>query len=134
MFKRFDLKEMKRELEGVPHKIFYLNYNRENGIRILDSIEELEESDLHHFNKIFIFNEDFMHSVFFFDMNNIAYSTVEKSEFFFKDNSSSGGDIVPEEKEYYLEKCRFEKIRVRTGVTSSGALKTQYVELLGGER
>lgn len=86
-------------------KIIYINYSIENGIKILDNIEDIKEEELKDFYKIHIFNEEMMKTVIQFGDNDYRIEEI----------SIPNG----EEKSAYLVKNqinqKYNKIRYRIG-------------------
>lgn len=121
MFKQFNLEEIQKRFSGQKHQVIYINYNRPDGIKILNNIKELSSGDLNHFNKIYVFNNEIMLTTSLFDKGDMRYTETLKEEF---ENSENY-------KEFYLEKCAYKKLRVRIGKTKDGIEKTQYIELRG---
>ncbi|MGL6101428.1 MAG: hypothetical protein ACRCZ9_09475 [Fusobacteriaceae bacterium] len=123
MFKEFKLEEIQKRFSEKKHQVIYINYNRADGVKIFDNIGELTSEHLNHFNKIYIFNDEIMITASLFDKGDIRYIETLKDEFCNTENY----------KEFYLEKCSYEKIKVRVGKTKDGRERIQYVELRGGD-
>ncbi|MGL4997822.1 MAG: hypothetical protein ACRC5T_02365 [Cetobacterium sp.] len=121
MFKQFHLEEIQKRFSEKNHQVIYINYNKPNGVKILNNIGELTSEDLNHFNKIYIFNDEIMMTASLFDKGDIKYIETLKDEFENPENY----------KEFYLEKCSYKKIKVRVGKTKNKIEKIQYVQLRG---
>ena len=84
-FKEFDKEKMKEELRNDVYNLVYINYEKENGIKIFknegNALNLLSESDFENFCKIYIFNNNFMKTIYQFGEDDYRYSEVNSEEF-----------------------------------------------------
>ena len=84
-FKEFDKEKMKEELRNDVYNLVYINYEKENGIKIFknegNALNLLSESDFENFYKIYLFNNNFMKTIYQFGEDDYRYSEVNSEEF-----------------------------------------------------
>ena len=83
--KKFDKEKMKQELQNDIYNLVYINYEKENGIKVFknegNALNLLSESDFENFYKIYIFNNNFMKTIYKFGEDDYRYSEVNSEEF-----------------------------------------------------
>lgn len=134
---KIDIKNIKK-IENLslfkPYNWIYLNYDKKNGIIIFKKeenkkIESLSNKELKDMYRLYIFNNNFMITIYNFGNNEYRYTEINKN------------DIVEEKiKEFYLkneDKLKIkknEKIKVRVGkIKESEREVIQYIGFIGGE-
>ena len=136
-FKEFDKEKMKKELQNDMYNLVYINYEKEKGIKIFknegNALDLLSVSDFENFYKIYIFNNNFMKTIYKFGENDFRYSEVNIEEF--DENTKKIRKILlkvkkdSEEKEY-----RWLKVKVLIGKNRATGKETiQFLEFLEGE-
>lgn len=106
--KNFSFDKLKDITDEKNYNLVYINYDRANGIKVLSNIIELTEEEKNNFYRIYIFNDDYMVTIFNFGRENLKYNKIKKEDF---DNYS--------EKYIYLETNKKElknkRLKVRVG-------------------
>lgn len=106
--KKFSFDKLKDITDEKKYNLVYINYDRANGIKVLSNIIELTKEEKNSFYRIYIFNDDYMVTVFNFGKENLKYNKIKKEDF---DNYS--------EKYIYLETNKKElknkRLKVRVG-------------------
>ena len=106
--KNFSFDKLKDITDEKNYNLVYINYDRANGIKVLSNIIELTEEEKNSFYRIYIFNDDYMVTIFNFGRENLKYNKIKKEDF---DNYS--------EKYIYLETDKKElknkRLKVRVG-------------------
>lgn len=135
-FKEFDKEKMKEELRNDIYNLVYINYEKENGIKIFknegNALNLLSESDFENFYKIYIFNNNFMKTIYKFGENDCRYLEVNSEEFV--ENTKKFRKILIELKDNQ-DKKEYNRLKVLTGenkITKKGII--QFLEFLGGEK
>ena len=135
-FKEFDKEKMKEELRNDIYNLVYINYEKENGIKIFknegNALNLLSESDFENFYKIYIFNNNFMKTIYKFGEDDYRYSEVNSEEF--DENTKKFREILIELKDNQ-DKKEYNRLKVLTGenkITKKGII--QFLEFLGGEK
>lgn len=135
-FKKFDKEKMKQELQNDIYNLVYINYEKENGIKIFknegNALNLLPESDFENFYKIYIFNNNFMKTIYKFGEDDYRYSEVNSEEFV--ENTKKFREILIELKADQ-DKKEYNRLKVLTGenkITKKGII--QFLEFLGGEK
>ena len=134
-FKEFDKEKMKEELRNDVYNLVYINYEKENGIKIFknegNALNLLSESDFENFYKIYIFNNNFMKTIYQFGEDDYRYSEVNSEEFI--ENTKKFREILIELKDDQ-DKKEYNRLKVLTGenkITKKEII--QFLEFLGGE-
>ncbi len=106
--KNFSFDRLKDITDEKKYNLVYINYDRANGIKVLSNIIELTEEEKNSFYRIYIFNDDYMVTIFNFGKENLKYNKIKKEDF---DSYS--------EKYIYLETDKKElknkRLKVRVG-------------------
>ncbi|WP_294706373.1 hypothetical protein [uncultured Fusobacterium sp.] len=106
--KKFSFDKLKDITDEKKYNLVYINYDRANGIKVLSNIIELTKEEKNNFYRIYIFNDDYMVTIFNFGKENLKYNKIKKEDF---DNYS--------EKYIYLETNKKElknkRLKVRVG-------------------
>ena len=133
------LEDIKKLEISKPYNLIYLDYNKEEGIKIFKQnsnkdIDSLSEEDFKNMYKLYIFNNDSMLTIYNFG-DEYKYSRIDRDDIsevaikyiYLKENS----------KEEYKnkEKAINEKLKVRIGRLKTKAERevVQYIEYIGGE-
>ena len=134
-FKKFDKEKMKQELQNDIYNLVYINYEKENGIKVFknegNALNLLSESDFENFYKIYIFNNNFMKTIYQFGEDDYRYSEVNSEEFI--ENTKKFREILIELKDDQ-DKKEYNRLKVLTGenrITKKEIV--QFLEFLGGE-
>ena len=135
-FKEFDKEKMKEELQNDIYNLVYINYEKENGIKIFknegNALNLLSESDFENFYKIYLFNNNFMKTIYQFGEDDYRYSEVNSEEFV--ENTKKFREILIEIKENPDGK-KVNRLKVLTGENKITKKEiVQFLEFLGGER
>ena len=135
-FKEFDKEKMKEELRNDIYNLVYINYEKENGIKIFknegNALNLLSESDFENFYKIYLFNNNFMKTIYQFGEDDYRYSEVNLEEF--DENTKKFREILIEIKENPDGK-KVNRLKVLTGENKITKKEiVQFLEFLGGER
>ena len=135
-FKEFDKEKMKEELRNDIYNLVYINYEKENGIKIFknegNALNLLSESDFENFYKIYIFNNNFMKTIYKFGEDDCRYSEVNSEEFV--ENTKKFREILIKIKENPDEK-KVNRLKVLSGENKiTKKQMVQFLEFLGGER
>lgn len=126
---KFIFEEMGNELKEKDYTLIYINYDGKNGFRIINSLEKLNENEKKNFYRLYIFNDDFMITVYNFGENEYKYNRINKQDFSEK----------IEEKKYFIDEKQQEfskgksKIQVRVGYCN-GEKRFQYMGFIGGDK
>ena len=139
------LEDIKKLEISKPYNLIYLDYNKENGIKIFKKndkdkrdINTLSDDDLKNMYKLYIFNNDSMITVYNFG-NEYKYSRIDKEDFKEESDEKNIKYIYLKEsdKEKYKDKTKAlnERIKVRIGrlKTKTEREVVQYIEYIGGE-
>ena len=135
-FKEFDKEKMKEELQNDIYNLVYINYEKENGIKIFknegNALNLLSESDFENFYKIYLFNNNFMKTIYQFGEDDYRYSEVNSEEFV--ENTKKFREILIEIKENPDGK-KVNRLKVLTGENKITKKEmVQFLEFLGGEK
>ena len=135
-FKEFDKEKMKEELRNDVYNLVYINYEKENGIKIFknegNALNLLSESDFENFCKIYIFNNNFMKTIYQFGEDDYRYSEVNSEEFI--ENTKKFREILIELKDDQ-DKKEYNRLKVLTGENKITKKEiAQFLEFLGGEK
>ena len=135
-FKEFDKEKMKEELRNDIYNLVYINYEKENGIKVFknegNALNLLSESDFENFYKIYIFNNNFMKTIYQFGENDCRYSEVNFEEFV--ENTKKFREILIEIKDDQ-DKKEYNRLKVLTGENKITKKEiVQFLEFLGGEK
>ena len=135
-FKEFDKEKMKEELRNDIYNLVYINYEKENGIKVFknegNALNLLSESDFENFYKIYIFNNNFMKTIYKFGEDDYRYSEVNSEEF--DENTKKFREILIELKDNQ-DKKEYNRLKVLTGENKITKKEiVQFLEFLGGEK
>lgn len=135
-FKEFDKEKMKEELRNDVYNLVYVNYEKKNGIKIFknegNALNLLSESDFENFYKIYIFNNNFMKTIYQFGEDDYRYSEVNSEDF--DENTKKFREILIKIKENPDEK-KVNRLKVLTGENKITKKEmVQFLEFLGGEK
>ena len=135
-FKEFDKEKMKEELRNDVYNLVYINYEKENGIKVFknegNALNLLSESDFENFYKIYIFNNNFMKTIYQFGEDDYRYSEVNSEEFI--ENTKKFREILIELKDDQ-DKKEYNRLKVLTGENKITKKEmVQFLEFLGGEK
>lgn len=135
-FKKFDKEKMKQELQNDIYNLVYINYEKENGIKVFknegNALNLLSESDFENFYKIYIFNNNFMKTIYKFGEDDYRYSEVNSEEFV--ENTKKFREILIELKADQ-DKKEYNRLKILIGenkITKKEII--QFLEFLGGEK
>ena len=135
-FKEFDKEKMKEELRNDIYNLVYINYEKENGIKVFknegNALNLLSESDFENFYKIYLFNNNFMKTIYQFGEDDYRYSEVNSEEFV--ENTKKFREILIKIKENPDGK-KVNRLKVLIGenkITKKEMI--QFLEFLGGEK
>ena len=135
-FKEFDKEKMKEELRNDVYNLVYINYEKENGIKIFknegNALNLLSESDFENFYKIYIFNNNFMKTIYQFGEDDYRYSEVNSEEFI--ENTKKFREILIELKDNQ-DKKEYNRLKILIGENKvSKKEMIQFLGFLGGEK
>ena len=135
-FKEFDKEKMKEELRNDIYNLVYINYEKENGIKVFknegNALNLLSESDFENFYKIYLFNNNFMKTIYQFGEDDYRYSEVNLEDF--DENTKKFREILIKIKENPDEK-KVNRLKVLTGENKITKKEmVQFLEFLGGEK
>ena len=135
-FKEFDKEKMKEELRNDVYNLVYINYEKENGIKVFknegNALNLLSESDFENFYKIYLFNNNFMKTIYQFGEDDYRYSEVNSEDF--DENTKKFREILIKIKENPDGK-KVNRLKVLTGENKITKKEiVQFLEFLGGER
>ena len=135
-FKEFDKEKLKEELRNDIYNLVYINYEKENGIKIFknegNALNLLSESDFENFYKIYLFNNNFMKTIYQFGEDDYRYSEVNSEDF--DENTKKFREILIKIKENPDEK-KVNRLKVLTGENKITKKEmVQFLEFLGGEK
>ena len=135
-FKKFDKEKMKQELQNDIYNLVYINYEKENGIKVFknegNALNLLSESDFENFYKIYLFNNNFMKTIYKFGEDDYRYSEVNSEEFV--ENTKKFREILIELKADQ-DKKEYNRLKILIGenkITKKEII--QFLEFLGGEK
>ena len=133
------LEDIKKLEISKPYNLIYLDYNKEEGIKIFKQnsnkdIDSLSEEDLKNMYKLYIFNNDSMLTIYNFG-DEYKYSRIDKDDI--EEVTTKYIYLKEKSKEEYKkkEKAVHERIKVRIGrlKIKSEREVVQYIEYIGGE-
>ena len=135
-FKEFDKEKMKEELRNDIYNLVYINYEKENGIKVFknegNALNLLSESDFENFYKIYLFNNNFMKTIYQFGEDDYRYSEVNSEDF--DENTKKFREIWIKIKENPDGK-KVNRLKVLTGENKITKKEiVQFLEFLWGER
>ena len=135
-FKKFDKEKMKQELQNDIYNLVYINYEKENGIKVFknegNALNLLSESDFENFYKIYLFNNNFMKTIYQFGEDDYRYSEVNSEDF--DENTKKFREIFIEFKDDQ-DKKEYNRLKVLTGENKITKKEiVQFLEFLGGEK
>lgn len=82
--KNINLNELNDKIISISSKPFNLvsvDYDHKDGVKLFEKIEVIDVDSLTNSYKIFIFNDDFMMTVYNFGKNDFKYSVIRKDDF-----------------------------------------------------
>ena len=144
------LEDIKKLELSKPYNLIYLDYNKEEGIKVFKKndkdkrdINTLSDDDLKNMYKLYIFNDDFMITIYNFG-SEYRYSRIDRDDI--SEVAIKYIYLKEKSKEEYKnkEKAINEKLKVRIGTVKrkikdkNGEEKTvdrevvQYIEYIGG--
>ena len=133
------LEDIKKLEISKPYNLIYLDYNKEEGIKIFKQnsnkdIDSLSEEDFKNMYKLYIFNNDSMLTIYN-SGDEYKYSRIDKADI--EEVSIKYIYLKEKSKEEYKkkEKAVNERIKVRIGRLKTKAERevVQYIEYIGGE-
>ena len=145
------LEDIKKLELSKPYNLIYLDYNKQEGIKVFKNndkdkrdINTLSDDDLKNMYKLYIFNDDFMITIYNFG-SEYRYSRIDRDDI--SEVAIKYIYLKEKSKEEYKnkEKAINEKLKVRIGTVKrkikdkNGEKKTvdrevvQYIEYIGGE-
>ena len=130
-FKTLSLGEIKEKITSTQDLyLVSVDYDNKDGIKLekninLSNLDTILE-EVKNFYKLYIFNEDFMRTVFNFGDNKYKYSKVKKSEF----DKNEKGEIKETIKYVYMRE--YGRLKVRIGKIGEREV-IQYIKF-GGEK
>ena len=133
------LEDIKKLEISKPYNLIYLDYNKEEGIKIFKQnsnkdIDSLSEEDFKNMYKLYIFNNDSMLTIYNFG-DEYKYSRIDKADI--EEVCIKYIYLKEKSKEEYKkkEKAVNERIKVRIGRLKTKAERevVQYIEYIGGE-
>ena len=139
------LEDIKKIEISKPYNLVYLDYNKEEGIKIFKNddqykrdINTLSDDDLKNMYRLYIFNNDSMIIIYNFG-NEYKYSRIDKEDF--KEGSDEKNIkyiyLQESDKEKYKNKTKAvnERLKVRIGKLKENLERevVQYIEYIGGE-
>lgn len=127
--KNFSFDRLKDITDEKKYNLVYINYDRANGIKVLSNIIELTEEEKNSFYRIYIFNDDYMVTIFNFGRENLKYNKIKKEDF----DSYSEKYIYLETNKKELKNKRL-KVRVGNLKEDNSREVIQYIDFIGGER
>lgn len=125
--KNFSFDKLKDITDEKKYNLVYINYDKANGIKVLSNIIELTEEEKNSFYRIYIFNDDYMVTIFNFGRENLKYNKIDKVDFDEYD-----------ERYIYLETNKKElknkrlKVRVGNLKEDNSREAVQYIDFVGG--
>lgn len=127
--KEFNFDRLKGIIDGKEYNLVYLNYDKADGIKFLSNIMELTEEEKNSFYRIYIFNDDYMVTIFNFGKGIFKYNKIEKVDF----DSYSEKYIYLETNKKELKNKRL-KVRVGNLKEDNSREAVQYIDFVGGEK
>jgi hypothetical protein len=139
------LEDIKKIEISKPYNLIYLDYNKEEGIKIFKNDDQykrdlniLSDDDLKNMYRLYIFNNDSMIIIYNFG-NEYKYSRIDKEDF--KEGSDEKNIkyiyLKESDKEKYKNKTKAvnERLKVRIGKLKENLERevVQYIEYIGGE-
>ena len=79
--KNFSFDKLKEKKKKKKYNLVYINYDRANGIKVLSNIIELTEEEKNSFYRIYIFNDNYMVTIFNFGKGIFKYNKIQKIDF-----------------------------------------------------
>ena len=135
-FKKIDKEKMKEELKNDVYNLVYINYEKKDGIKTFknegNALNLISESDFENFYKIYIFNNNFMKTIYKFGEDDYRYSEVNSEEFV--ENTKKFREILIELKADQ-DKKGYNRLKILIGenkITKKEII--QFLEFLGGEK
>lgn len=135
------LEDIKKLELSKPYNLIYLDYNKEEGIKVFKKndkdkrdINTLSDDDLKNMYKLYIFNDDFMITIYNFG-SEYRYSRIDRDDI--SEVAIKYIYLKEKSKEEYKnkEKAINERLKVRIGKLKENLERevVQYIEYIGGE-
>lgn len=124
ILKDFIFEEIEEKIKNDNYNVVYLNYDKVNGIKILSNLQELSLDEKKKFYKVYIFNDEYMLSVYNFGEEEYKYIKISKEDF----NEES-----IKEKYIYLRDVKEKKLKIRIG-NIEGKEIVQYCGFIVGDK
>lgn len=127
ILKDFIFEEIEEKIKSDSYNVVYLNYDKANGIKILYNLESLSQDEKENFYRMYIFNDEYMMTVYNFGENEYKYTKILKEDF--------EKDSIREKEIYLVENkdIKEKKLKVRLG-NIEGRESLQYLDFIGGDK
>lgn len=127
ILKDFIFEEIEEKIKSDSYNVVYLNYDKANGIKILYNLESLSQDEKENFYRMYIFNDEYMMTVYNFGENEYKYTKILKEDF--------EKDSIREKEIYLMENkdIKEKKLKVRLG-NIEGRESLQYLDFIGGDK
>lgn len=127
ILKDFIFEEIEEKIKSDSYNVVYLNYDKANGIKILYNLESLSQDEKENFYRMYIFNDEYMMTVYNFGENEYKYTKILKEDF--------EKDSIREKEIYLVENkdIKEKKLKVRLG-NIEGRESLQYLGFIGGDK
>ena len=127
ILKDFIFEEIEKKIKNDNYNVVYLNYDKANGIKILYNLESLSQDEKENFYRMYIFNDEYMITVYNFGENEYKYTKILKEDF--------EKDSIREKEIYLMENkdIKEKKLKVRLG-NIEGRESLQYLGFIGGDK
>ena len=127
ILKDFIFEEIEKKIKNDNYNVVYLNYDKANGIKILYNLESLSQDEKENFYRMYIFNDEYMMTVYNFGENEYKYTKILKEDF--------EKDSIREKEIYLVENkdIKEKKLKVRLG-NIEGRESLQYLDFIWGDK
>lgn len=127
ILKDFIFEEIEKKIKNDNYNVVYLNYDKANGIKILYNLGSLSQDEKENFYRMYIFNDEYMITVYNFGENEYKYTKILKEDF--------EKDSIREKEIYLVENkdIKEKKLKVRLG-NIEGRESLQYLDFIGGDK
>lgn len=127
ILKDFIFEEIEKKIKNDNYNVVYLNYDKANGIKILYNLGSLSQDEKENFYRMYIFNDEYMITVYNFGENEYKYTKILKEDF--------EKDSIREKEIYLVENkdIKEKKLKVRLG-NIEGRESLQYLGFIGGDK
>lgn len=143
ILKDFIFEEIEEKIKNDNYNVVYLNYDKANGIKIFSNLQKLSLDEKKNFYKIYIFNNEYMITIYNFGEEGYKYTKISKEDFdeesikekyiYLKILKENFDEESLKEKYMCLIDMKEKKLKVRIG-NINGSEEVQYMEFKGGER